>query len=140
MTGWIVLIVPGVIALYAIVVFNRLVRLRNLAREGWSGIDVQIKRRERFLPYAIALDVENRWAKRFASVLAVAGTSATVGTWYAGSHNMQGDPVGFANHLGGSLTSTISSASSPPGSTGGGGGSGGGGSSGGGGGGGGGGW
>ena len=50
MTGWIVLIVLGAIALYAMLVFNRLVRLRNLAREGWSGIDVQLKRRADLVP------------------------------------------------------------------------------------------
>ena len=88
---------------------------------------------ERFLPHAIALDVENRWAKRFASVLAAAGTSAAIGTWYSGTRNWSNDPVGFANHLGGALSSTIASAASPPGSSGGGGGSDGGGSSGGGG-------
>jgi uncharacterized membrane protein YgcG len=95
---------------------------------------------ERFLPYAIALDVENRWAKRFAGVLAAAGTGAAVGTWYAGSQNWRDDPVGFANHLGGALSHTIASASSPPGSSDGGGSSGGGSSGGGGGGGGGSGW
>jgi LemA protein len=50
MTGWIVAVAVGVIALYAIIVFNRLVRLRNLAREGWSGIDVQLKRRSDLVP------------------------------------------------------------------------------------------
>jgi uncharacterized membrane protein YgcG len=93
---------------------------------------------ERFLPYAIALDVENRWAKRFASVLAAAGTGAAVSTWYAGSRDWRNDPVGFANQLGGALSHTIASASAPPGSSDGG--SGGGSSGGGGGGGGGGGW
>jgi uncharacterized membrane protein len=89
---------------------------------------------ERFLPYAIALDVENRWAKRFASVLAAAGASAAVASWYSGNYNASSDPVGFANSLGGALSSTIASAASPPGSSGGGGGgSGGDGSSGGGG-------
>jgi uncharacterized membrane protein YgcG len=72
---------------------------------------------ERFLPYAIALDVENRWAKRFAGVLAAAGTSAAVSTWYAGSRDWRNDPVGFADHLGGALSSTIASAASPPGSS-----------------------
>jgi uncharacterized membrane protein YgcG len=72
---------------------------------------------ERFLPYAIALDVENRWAKRFAGVLAAAGAGAAVSTWYAGSHNWQSDPVGFANNLGGALSHTIASASTPPGSS-----------------------
>jgi len=72
---------------------------------------------ERFLPYAIALDVENRWAKRFAAVLAAAGAGAAVGTWYSGRYDPSRDPVGFANHLGGALSSTIASAASPPGSS-----------------------
>ena len=33
------------VALWAIGVYNGLVRLRNLKEEGWSGIDVQLKRR-----------------------------------------------------------------------------------------------
>lgn len=32
-------------AAWAVAVFNRLVRLRNLMQEAWSGIDVQLKRR-----------------------------------------------------------------------------------------------
>ena len=59
---------------------------------------------ERFLPYAIALEVENRWAKRFAGVLGAAGTAAAVSTWYSGSRDWRNDPVGFANHLGGALS------------------------------------
>ena len=47
---WIVLAVVAAIALYAIVVFNRLVRGRNLVREGWSGIDVQLRRRSDLVP------------------------------------------------------------------------------------------
>jgi hypothetical protein len=72
---------------------------------------------ERFLPYAVALDVENRWAARFAAVLAAAGTSAAVGTWYSGNRDWRNDPVGFADHLGGALSQTIASASTPPGSS-----------------------
>jgi uncharacterized membrane protein YgcG len=85
---------------------------------------------ERYLPYAIALDVEVVWATRFAAVLAAAGTSAAVATWYQGNQ-WANDPVAFSHELGSALAQTISAASSPPGS--GGGGSGGGGSSGGGG-------
>jgi LemA protein len=50
MTGWIILVVLGAMVLYVIFVFNRLVRQRNLAREGWSGIDVQLKRRADLVP------------------------------------------------------------------------------------------
>ena len=49
-TGWIVAAVAAVVVLYLIVVFNRLVRQRNVVREGWSGIDVQLKRRADLIP------------------------------------------------------------------------------------------
>ena len=86
---------------------------------------------ERYLPYAIALDVENHWAERFAGVLASAAATGTAThglAWYSGSGNVWDDPGGFADSMGSSLASTISSASQAPG-----GGSSGGGSSGGGG-------
>ena len=90
---------------------------------------------ERFLPYAVALDVQNIWAKRFAGVLAAAGATAAATAWYVGSRDWGSDPVSFADHLGSQLSQTIASASTAPGSSGGGsdGGSSGGGSSGGGG-------
>jgi uncharacterized membrane protein YgcG len=88
---------------------------------------------ERYLPHAIALGVENRWAARFASVLAAA--SADPGqqsgmAWYVGSQNVWDDPGRFASSMGSDLTSSVASASTAPGSSSG---SGGGGSSGGGG-------
>jgi uncharacterized membrane protein len=86
---------------------------------------------ERYLPYAIALGVENRWADRFRSVLAAAQAQGHQGfSWYAGSGNPWDDTGSFVNDVGSSLASTISSASTAPGSSSG---SGGGGSSGGGG-------
>jgi LemA protein len=54
MTGWIIIGVLAAIALYAIFDFNWLIRLRNLAREGWSGIDVQLKRRSDLVPNLVA--------------------------------------------------------------------------------------
>jgi len=47
---WIAIAIAAVIALYAIIVFNRLIRARNLVREGWSGIDVQLRRRSDLVP------------------------------------------------------------------------------------------
>lgn len=47
---WIVAAVVLAVLLYAIIAFNRLVRLRNLVREGWSGIDVQLRRRTDLVP------------------------------------------------------------------------------------------
>ena len=38
------------IALYAIGIYNRLVKGKNLVAEGWSGIDVQLKKRYDLIP------------------------------------------------------------------------------------------
>lgn len=46
----IVLIVLGVIALWVIFTFNRLISLRNRTHEAWSDIDVQMKRRYDLIP------------------------------------------------------------------------------------------
>ena len=53
MTTWIVLLIAVTIGLYIAVVFNRLVRTRQMVREGWSGIDVQLKRRSDLVPNLI---------------------------------------------------------------------------------------
>ena len=50
MSTWILLAVLAAAAIYVAAVFNRLVRGRNLVREGWSGIDVQLKRRTDLVP------------------------------------------------------------------------------------------
>src|SRR5215208_1884577 len=49
-TEWVVFAVLALIAVYAIVIFNRLIRGRNLVREGFSGIDVQLRRRSDLVP------------------------------------------------------------------------------------------
>ncbi|MDP8249189.1 MAG: DUF2207 domain-containing protein [Candidatus Tritonobacter lacicola] len=102
---------------------------------------------ERYLPYALALDLENRWSEKFADVLARAREDGTEyrPVWYSGTSWSSARPGTFASSLGGTFSSAISSSSTAPGSSsglGGGGFSGGGGGSsgGGGGGGGGGGW
>jgi uncharacterized membrane protein YgcG len=100
---------------------------------------------EKFLPYALALDVEQDWANKFSGVLAGAGAApdsashAYTPSFYLGSGwNGNGfNGTDFASSFSSSLTSAISSSATAPGS-GAGGGSGG--SGGGGGGGGGGGW
>jgi uncharacterized membrane protein YgcG len=74
---------------------------------------------ERFLPFAIALDVENAWAKRFAGVLAAMAAGKVASDWYSGTNDRPADPATFADHLGSSLSRSIASASTPPGSSGG---------------------
>lgn len=95
---------------------------------------------ESFLPYALALNVENKWAEKFSDTLSSLDKESTTYKpgWYSGSTWSTLGAAGFASSLSGSLSSTISSSSTAPGSSSGGGG--GGSSGGGGGGGGGGGW
>ena len=97
----------------------------------------------RFLPYAVALDVEDAWTSRFTAILGAAAVAAAAGAFYSSANGSGFSGSGFANSIG-SLSDTVSAASTPPGSSsggsGGGGGGGGGGSGGGGGGGGGSGW
>ena len=47
---WIAVAVAGAVASYLILAFNRLVRQRNVVREGWSGVEVQLKRRADLVP------------------------------------------------------------------------------------------
>jgi len=47
---WIVIAVVLILALWIMLAFNGLVRLRNRAQEGWSDIDVQLKRRYDLIP------------------------------------------------------------------------------------------
>ena len=86
---------------------------------------------ERLLPYALALEVENRWCEQFTDVLARSSAGGEYRpVWYSGGRTGSFSPGLMASSLGASLASAVSSSSSPPGSSSG---SGGGGSSGGGG-------
>jgi LemA protein len=46
----VVIVVVVVLLLFLALAFNRLVRLRNETRAGWSNIDVQLKRRNDLIP------------------------------------------------------------------------------------------
>jgi uncharacterized membrane protein YgcG len=89
---------------------------------------------ERYLPHAIALGVENSWARQFSGVLAAAAVDPEQRDrhmgWYSGRQQVWSNPQRFSAAIGGALVSSVASASTAPGS---GSGSGGGGSSGGGG-------
>lgn len=98
---------------------------------------------EKYLPYALALDVEQAWAEKFSGVLGAAGQTPDSGagatvyapSFYSGSNWNSFSGSFFASGFTDSFTSAISSSASAPGSSdgGGGGGSGGGGGGGGGG-------
>lgn len=54
-TGIIVLVLVVLIALWAIGGYNGLIRSKALVDEGWSGIDVQLKRRYDLIPNLVAV-------------------------------------------------------------------------------------
>ena len=46
----ILLVLLALVAFYAIAIYNKLVKLKNLVAEAWSGIDVQLKKRYDLIP------------------------------------------------------------------------------------------
>jgi uncharacterized membrane protein YgcG len=91
---------------------------------------------EKYLPYALALDVEQPWTEQFSDVLgrsAVGEKTEYHPRWYSGSSWDSSRPVSLTGSIGGALSGAIASSSTAPGSGSGGGGSSGGGGGGGGG-------
>jgi uncharacterized membrane protein len=88
---------------------------------------------EKFLPYALALGVEQAWGERFAGVLAAASRDPGRGgagyqpRWYSGHGFHEHGVSGFASSLGSSFSGAIAASSTAPGSSSGSGGGGGGG-------------
>lgn len=121
--------------------------LKTAEEERLNSLNVPDKTPELFeayLPYAIALDCENQWSKKFESIIkdAIDAGTYTQPTWYIGG-NRGFNPGRFTNDIGNRFNNAVNTSSSPPPSqrsSGSGGSSGGGFSGGGGGGGGGGGW
>ena len=71
----------------------------------------------RFLPYAVALDVEKTWADRFVATLGAAAVTAAVADYYlsdGGSHDSFGNTFGASMS---GLAGTVASASTAPGSS-----------------------
>ena len=87
---------------------------------------------EKYLPYALALDVENEWSEQFAEVLAKAQVEGQpyAPAWYQGSSWNNLGTSSFSDSLGGAFAAAVAASAVAPGSSSG---SGGGGSSGGGG-------
>ncbi|WP_157215716.1 LemA family protein [Flavisphingomonas formosensis] len=54
MIGWIMIGIVVLLLLYLVAIYNRLVRLRALVREGFSGITVQLRRRADLVPNLVA--------------------------------------------------------------------------------------
>ena len=73
---------------------------------------------EKYLPYALALDVENEWSEQFAEVLAQAQEEGRpyAPVWYHGRSWDGFSPSRFSNTLGSSFAGAIAAASTAPGS------------------------
>jgi uncharacterized membrane protein len=79
---------------------------------------------ERFLPYAIALDCENQWSRKFEAEAAASGIDPSGGrqggyvpVWYSGASFDRLGTAGFTAALGSSIATAAASAASPPGSS-----------------------
>ncbi|MBI1328491.1 MAG: DUF2207 domain-containing protein [Alphaproteobacteria bacterium] len=77
---------------------------------------------EKFLPYAIALDCENAWSKKFEAQAARAAAesgrqTSYVPIWYSGHSFDRLGAAGFASAIGSSVASAAASASTAPGSS-----------------------
>jgi uncharacterized membrane protein YgcG len=77
---------------------------------------------EKFLPYAIALDCENRWSRKFEQQAAAAGFTQDqhygyTPTWYVGNSFANLGTAGFISSIGSSVASAAASASTAPGSS-----------------------
>ena len=78
---------------------------------------------EKFLPYALALDVEQAWSQKFSAELGTAGTAPSTGSpaytpsFYSGSNWNGLGASGFAGGFSSSFISAVSSSASAPGSS-----------------------
>jgi len=51
---YVLLALAAALLLWAVLIYNGLVRMRNMVQEAWSGIDVQLKRRTDLIPNLVA--------------------------------------------------------------------------------------
>ncbi len=73
---------------------------------------------ETYLPYAIALDVEQEWAEMMSKLLQIAeGGKKTAGyspLWYHGRNHPLFNPTALASKMGSDLTSSVLTTAAPP--------------------------
>ena len=49
------LVVIGLLLVMIVSLYNKMVRLKNMCEEGWSGIDVQLKKRYDLIPNLVEI-------------------------------------------------------------------------------------
>lgn len=97
--------------------------LARLQGPGGDGPALDAARFEFLLPYAVALEVEDAWTKKFTAAVGAAAVAAATAsmTWYhatgRGGSTGIGNIAGFGKAVGSSFASRIASSSSPPGSS-----------------------
>ena len=73
---------------------------------------------ENYLPFAIALKVEDQWGAQFEAILSAAalqeGEDHYSPRWYAGGGRGRFHPATFSHNMASSFSSAISSAATPP--------------------------
>lgn len=74
---------------------------------------------EKYLPYALALDVEHEWSEQFSDVLAAAGKDgqAYSPAWYSGRSFSDLGTSGFASNLGSAFSGAVAASATAPGSS-----------------------
>ena len=100
--------------------------LARLEHRNEDEPELNAERFEALLPYALALDVEGAWTKKFelAAGTTAAAAAASGLSWYTSAAGRPGSLAELGDTLGQGLSSQISSSSTPPGSGSGGGGGG----------------
>jgi LemA protein len=80
---YILLLIIALLVIAFIILFNRLVRYKNMMKEAWSGIDVQLKRRHDLIPNIVEavkgyMQHERKLFEDITNIRAkLAGTAAT---------------------------------------------------------------
>ena len=85
-----------------------------------GSIDEQLLLFEKYLPYALALDVDQEWSEKFSGTLIKATEDPQrhyQPRWYHGRSWDARNPVRFASTLGSALSSTVVAAGTAPGSS-----------------------
>src|SRR5262249_25595697 len=73
---------------------------------------------EQYLPYAVALDVENAWAKRFEGIIESSMLEEAETTWSSGDRRRLTDATRITDFVSDTLSTTIAAASTAPGTSG----------------------
>jgi LemA protein len=107
-TSTIIIAAVILLVLWLVAIYNRLVSLKNRAAEGWSDIDVQLKRRYDLIPNLV--ETVKGYAKHEDSVF----TKVTEARTHAMGAQNPGDKAAAENMLSGALKSLFAVAEAYP--------------------------